>query len=212
MPDELPVPPLTRVDAIACFRISDYDTPLWDNPNSRAGRWNSAGEAPTQYFALDAPSAWAEIVCFNELKTEEEAAMLRTSVWVCRLTSYQLVDYRTFDAAQDAGFPPEALVDDDYTACREHARELRHMRVDGIIAPSAALPGSRCLTLFGPRVASAWNSDARLTVSMPTTHAAIGAPPGGIVEHVRHYGTRHETLENWLAGHPPPQDLPESLF
>jgi hypothetical protein len=204
--------PFARLDAAVGFRISDYDTPLWSLLNSRAGRWNNAGEAPTQYFALDAWAAWAEIVRFNELHSDAAAASLRTIIWVCRLTSYRLVKYETFADAAARGFPADALVDDDHARCRAQAQLLRAQGVDGIIAPSAALPGSRCVTLFGARVATGWNSDPRLAASIPTISAARGAPPVGLVERVRHYDDSHSGLDAWLAGQEPPPEAPQALF
>lgn len=59
---------------------------------------------------------------------------------------------------------------------------------NGVLAPSAALPGAVNLTLFGARVASRWNRPPLLASSLPASVIAKGAPPPGLVTQVRKIG------------------------
>jgi hypothetical protein len=122
-------------------------------------------------------------------------------MWVAELQIQQLADYRTFDAAREAGFPPDALVDDDYARCQEEGRRLRSQGFQGVLAPSAALPGTVNLTIFGPRIASNWDRAPLLASSVPAIRIAVGAPPEGIVERVRHKGEQHVGLSQYKAEH-----------
>jgi hypothetical protein len=180
------------------FRYSDYDTPFWVRPNSASGRWHVPTDGATQYLSLSVDAAWAELIRAEELRTEDEVGLIRMPMWVADIHVGKIADYGDFDKAQAAGFSPEALIDDDHTFCQEEGQRLRGLGCNGVIAPSAALPGSTNLTLFGPRVASSWGSPPILASSIPTHQIAVGAPPGGIVGRVRLRGEQHETFSNWV--------------
>jgi hypothetical protein len=76
-------------------------------------------------------------------------------------------NYHSFELAEAAGFAPEALVEDDLQRCQAEADWLVDRGIRGIVAPSAALPGSTSLTLFGPRVPVRWNSIPALASAIP---------------------------------------------
>jgi hypothetical protein len=90
------------------------------------------------------------------LRGEDEVALVRMPMWVAELHVQRLADYGSFDKAQAAGFPPDALVDDDYARCQAEGQRLRSEGFQGVLAPPAALPGTLNLTLFSPRLASRW--------------------------------------------------------
>jgi len=193
-----PKPQLTRFEDVA-FRYSNYDTPFWVRPNSEPGRWHRSGDGPTQYLSTTVEGAWSELIRAEGLRSDIEVSLVRMPMWVAELRIQRLADYRTFDAAQEAGFPPDALVDDDYSRCQEEGRRLRSEGFQGVLAPSAALPGAVNLTIFGPRIASSWNREPVLASSVPTVRIAVGAPPEGIVERVRHLGEPHAGLRQYRA-------------
>jgi RES domain-containing protein len=193
-----PKPQLTRFDEVA-FRYSNYDTPFWVRPNSEPGRWHWFGDGATQYLSTTVDGAWAELLRSEELQTEHEAALVRMPIWVAEVHVQRIADYSTFEKAEDAGFPPEALIEDDYSLCQAEGRRLRGKGIQGVLAPSAALPGSRSLTLFGPRIASTWELEPLLASSLPAMKIAVGAPPEGIVERVRHLGEKHALYEGFQA-------------
>jgi RES domain-containing protein len=181
------------------FRATTWDVPLWVNPNRRDGRWNRAGHGCTQYACLDPEGPYAELLRAERLRTEAEAATLKTDLWELRVDEGAVADYRTFDRAEAAGFPPEALIDDDHERCRAEAEYLRRHNVRGLLVPSAALPGSIGLVLFGPRVSVEWSATAGLAAMVPARRLAQGPPPSGLAAKVRHYGEPHWMLDEFRA-------------
>ena len=109
------------------------------------------------------------------------------------------VDYSTFEKAEAAGFPPDALIDDDRSRCQAEGRRLRSEGRAGVISPSAALPGSMNITLFGRRVGVKWGVPTKLASAIPCCVVALGGPPPGLAERVRHPGDAHAGYEDYLA-------------
>src|SRR4051812_35138576 len=119
-----PDPTSVGFDDVA-FRYSDYDVPLWARANSRDGRWHIAGTGATQYLSLSVDGSWAELVRWENLRTTAELRLVRMPMWVLRIRENRIADYGTFDAAEAAGFPPEALVAEDYSRCQAEGDRLR---------------------------------------------------------------------------------------
>jgi hypothetical protein len=197
-----PNPESVEFDDVA-FRYSNYDSPFWARPNSEPGRWHKVGDEATQYLSTTVEGAWAELIRTAEISSEPEVALVRMPMWAAQVHLKCLADYGTFERAAMAGFPPDALVDEDYSRCQEEGRKLREAGFQGILSPSAALPGATNLTIFGPRIASSWNVRPVLASSIPATEIAVGSPPEGIVDRVRQRGTNHTSLEAYFqAPHP----------
>jgi hypothetical protein len=181
------------------YRCTTYDVPLWVEPNRRDGRWNIAGEGCTQYFCLHPEAPFAEKLRHEDLRSEEEAATYRASLWQGRVDEASVVDYGSFDKAEAAGFPADALVDDDHERCQAEARWLVSHGVTALLSPSAALPGATNVTIFGPRVEVTWTTERRLTSQMPVQRLSTGPPPVGLTARVRYYGQEHSELASYLA-------------
>lgn len=181
------------------YRATTYDVPLWVNPNRRAGRWNLAWHDCTQYFCLDAEAPHAEMLRAEDLRTDDDAAMFRTTLWQARVDEGAIVDYSTFERAEAAGFPAEALVEDDHERCQAEAERLKSFNVRGLLSPSAALPGSVSLTLFGPRVQVDWATTVQLASMLPVQRIAEGTAPRGLVARTRFYGQPHAGLVEYRA-------------
>jgi len=190
-------PKFIRVTEVA-YRATSYDVPLWVNPNRRNGRWNIAGGEPTQYMALDAEAPFAEILRHEDLQTEEAASHYSATIWQLRIDSDLIVDYQTFELADSAGFDAEALVHDDHERCQAEAQWLISQGARGVLSPSAALPGSINLALFGPRVAVPWGTTIELASSIPTQKLTTGHPPPGLTERVRYFGQPEPILQTYL--------------
>jgi hypothetical protein len=173
------------------IRYSDYDTPFWARANSKSGRWHSVGDGPTQYLSFTTDGAWADLIRAEELRTEDELHLVRMPLWQVRIDQSYVVDYRDFERAQAVGFPAEALIDDDQTRCRAEGKRLRDAGYSGVLAPSAALPGEVCLTLFGARVAVDWNTRPGVSSAIPASILTVGAPPSGLLGRVRFRGQTH---------------------
>jgi RES domain-containing protein len=178
------------------FRWSDYDVPLWTRPNSSSLRWNRARQTPTQYLSLTAEGSWAELIRAEQLTTLAELRTVNMPLWVMRMRETRLADYSTFELAHAAGFPPDALVDDDYERCEYEAQRLRDKGFRGVLAPSSALPGAVNLTLFGRRLTVPWDypQDRLMASFVRCKRLTVGRPPDELLALVRHHGAPHPLL------------------
>ena len=183
-------PDQIRIHDVA-FRYSDYDTPFWARANTQDGRWHRPRTFPTQYFGLTPDVCWADLIRHENLRTDPEVAMIRMPLWVVKLSEQRIADYRTFEKAEGAGFPPDALIDDDWARCQAEGETLRKLGYRGVVAPSAALPGDLALTLFGGRRAVDWDDDPVVASAIPAKIVTIGAPPPGLIQRVRFVGEEH---------------------
>lgn len=183
------------------FRFANWDTPLWASPNRRAGRYGIAGDT-VQYWCLHPMGCWAEYVRFHSITNADEAAELRPRPWVARMPVPDEIPRLTFDNARDHGVDPEELVDDDWTACQRWGQANHQM--GAVIVPSAALPGTENLVVFGPRVRLRWESAPLGHQYVPTEVVADHAECMiDLLDHVRHRGDPHRGLEAWKRGDPP---------
>jgi RES domain-containing protein len=177
------------------FRATTYDTPLWVSPNSRQGRWSHPQDGTiAQYMALDVAGALAEMVRSENLRTYEEARELRVSIWELRVDEGAIVDFSSPRLAEEQGFAWEELLSDRWDECQAEGREIATAGGRGVLAPSASLPGSRCLTLFGPRTEIAWSAEPRLAIQIPSRHILRGEPGTGLVRDTRFFGDAHPEL------------------
>lgn len=174
------------------FRYSDYDTPLWVRPNTEDGRWHRARTEPTQYLCLSPDGCWADLIRRENLRTEIDVALIRMPLWVLKINEERIADYGTFEKAEAAGFPPDALIDEDWERCQAEAGRLKDLGFRGVLSPAAALPGETALTLFGGRYAVDWDKEPGLVSATPAKVVAVGAPPTGLVERVRFRSEQHD--------------------
>lgn len=195
-----PRPRAVAVDEVA-YRWSDYDTPLWARPNSSAQRWNRTREGSTQYLSLTPEGAWAELIRTEDLTSLAAVRLVSMPLWALHVRETRVADYATFEKAEAAGFPPEALVEEDHERCRAEGTRLRERGFRGVLAPSAALPGAVNLTLFGARLAVAWDSreDLRLAAFVPARQLAVGHPPDDLLARVRQRGALHTGLAGYRS-------------
>jgi RES domain len=145
------------VPELIAYRCAAWHTPLWADPNPVEARYNRAGEAPTTYFGLHPLTPWAELIRRLDISDPGEVSEVRPPLWVARvpLAPDDVVEL-TFEGATVYGLAPNDLVGDDYGPCQAFASELRadSAAPKAIVAPSAALPGTRNLVLLGERVIS----------------------------------------------------------
>jgi hypothetical protein len=186
-------PTAVEINAVA-LRYSSYDTPFWVRENTQAGRWHAHGAGATQYLSMSTDGAWAELIRNEELRTEDEVAMVSVSMWAAEVNQGMVADYSSFERAEEAGFDPSALVEEDYERCQHEGARLRALNYAGVWSPSAALPDATNLTLFGPRMASSWGRSTLLASSIPATVITKGAPPPGLLRNVRQIGMAHAGL------------------
>jgi hypothetical protein len=123
-------------------------------------------------------------------------------IWALTVQQSGLADYSSFEKAEQAGFSPDSLVDDDYKRCQAEGKRLREAGFAGVVAPSAALTGVVNVTLFGRRILSAWGVQTRLASSIPGCVVAVGSPFPGLAARVRYRGEAHSGYDLYVAGLP----------
>lgn len=189
-------------DAVA-YRIATWDTPLRVNPNRSAGRFNESGSPSTQYLGLHPLGPWAEYLRSNDLRDLGNLAEHRLRIWALRvdLSLATRIDFSTathFDLSR-----PDDLIADDHSACRALAERLRTdpHGPQSIIVPSAALPGTENLVIFGERTQIPYSWEPLSAVDIPAcVIAERSQPPPAIVPLVRYRGEPHSAFEAWQAG------------
>lgn len=191
---------------LVLYRWADYDTPLWVNPNRSSGRWHVRGSDPTQYWSLHPLGPWAERIRSSGMTTLDDLRSIRSRIWAARYEfdpgSVPEIDFST---CGQFGLRAEDLVSDDPGACQAAGARLRD-RYEGIIVPSAALPGAANVVLFGARAMSPYAMrPPDPDHDMPTALASEqGCPPDGLLPLVCHRGAVHRGLDAWEKGLPGP--------
>ena len=83
------------------------------------------------------------------------------------------------------------------------AERLRRSGTPGIVVPSAALPGTQNVVLFGPRVGSPYLLEPLGEVDVPASITAHdGRPVASLIDRVRFRGDAHAALEAWQRDEP----------
>ena len=132
----------------------------------------------------------------------ERLLELRARIWVLRVKEPRVHEVN-FDTATEFGLEPADLVADDYGACQNFADRCRREAnlPEAIRVPSAALPGTNNLVIFGPRVLAPYDVIPIEQIDVPGSVVAEGAHPlHTLVEQVRFLGEEHPALEAWSSG------------
>ena len=189
---------MTAAAELTAFRLATWRRPLRTEPSRVPGRYHAATDVDaTQYLCLHPLGPWAEFLRGEDLR---EADQVRQRVWALRLRVRGLARIGFAEAAEH-GVRPGDLVSDDHRACRRLAARLRERGVTGAIVPSAALPGTDNVVLFGARVSSPWTVEPLGPVDLPAGLTAdMARPPASLVGSVRFRGEAHRALEAWRAG------------
>lgn len=188
---------------IVAYRHAAYDSPWWVVPSARAGRFNRACEdEPTQYLALHPLGPTAELLR-HQLRSPDVdlAGTILANLWAVLVDAGDPFVNITFDnCATDYGISPEELVGDDYAPTQALAVRLRETGMEGFTVPSAALPGTDNLILFGSRLAHPYLELPSMPEECPTGHLSDGArPTHEVMPLVRFHGSPHAALDTWVA-------------
>jgi hypothetical protein len=185
---------------VICYRFASYSTPLRAVPASQAGRFNRGGDRePTQYASLHPLGPLAELMRNADLRSDDQVRAVRVRTWALDVPLHDLPQI-TFGTAKAYGIEPADLVADDQDPCRELAARLR-AEIPGAIVPSAALPGTSNVVLFGARIAAPYLVAPVSELDIPASITADGArPPRSLAAIVRYRGEPHPELESWAAG------------
>jgi hypothetical protein len=187
--------------AVTAFRLATWRRPLRTEPSRVPGRFHAATDTDaTQYLCLHPLGPWAEFLRAEALR---DVTLIAQRVWAARVELAGVLRVG-FAEAGDHGLRPGDLVSDDHRACRRLATRARAADATGLIVPSAALPGTENLVLFGPRVSSPWTAHAHGPLDVPAGLTAERArPPAGLDRFVRYRGMSHAGLEAFKAGEEP---------
>ena len=191
---------------VVAFRHANWDTPFWANPNRSEARFNRADSWPTQYLSLHPLTTWAEYLRRENFRTRDQLLEVSGRLWVTRLRVPDDALDLGFDNARTVGVEPEDLVGPDYAPCQAFADRWRADETNPqvILVPSAALPGTKNVVIFGPRVRipyawSAVDPDVDVAASVVAERAR---PPLTLPQVVCYRGGVHAGLEAWRAGQP----------
>jgi RES domain len=189
------------LSTVVAYRHAAYDTPWWVLPSTRPGRYNSDFAAgPTQYLALHPLGPAAELLRNVLSRPDEEFAdQVQLNLWAVLVEDEGVVDL-SFETAESYGITPEDLVGSDYGATQAVADRLRGDGVPGLRVPSAALPGTDNLVLFGPKLAHPYLEASVTPEECQTGHLSDAARPAReVLPLVRWSGTGHSALAEWRA-------------
>jgi hypothetical protein len=188
------------VPELVCFRAAAYALPLWSIANPRGGRFNDPGDGATQYLSLHPLGPFAELARHHGIRELDRLREIRSRVWALRFPLEAPIEL-SFASAQYHGVSPHELVGDDHGACRALGRRLRARAAEGAFYPSAALPGTVNLVLFGRRALAPYQAEPIDLSDVPGSVAGEDARPvDGLSGLIRHRGEAHPALEAYLAG------------
>lgn len=180
---------------MVAYRLSTYGNPLRTEPARKPGRYHAGEEgSPTQYLCLHPLGPLAEFMRANDLRSPEQVRQVHQRTWALRLEVNALPEV-TLSNANDFGLDASSLVADDLIGCQNLGVRLRD-EVPGIVVPSASLPGTRNVVLFGPRVGSPYLLEPISAVDVPASITAHAARPIlGLLDVVRFKNDPHAELE-----------------
>jgi hypothetical protein len=185
---------------VISYRLASYATPLRTIPASQPGRYSQGDEAaPTQYLSLHPLGPFAELMRNHDLRTPEQIRAVQARTWALDVSLDGLLEI-AFDSAEEYGIAAEELVGDDRSACQALAGRLRG-EAPGLIVPSAALPGTRNVVLFGARVAAPYLTEPASSLDIPASITAQdGRPLSSLVDALCFKDDSHPALRAWSRG------------
>jgi hypothetical protein len=183
---------------LTAFRHASYDSPWWAFPSSRAGRFNRARIDTVQYLTLHPLGPAAEMLRHNVGPSGNPDDVI-LNLWAAML-DVDPVTQVDFDDCAGYGLTADELVGDDYAPTQGLADVVRDSGAVAMIVPSAALPGTHNLILFGARVLNPFLREPLTPEEIPTGHLTDGArSPEEVAPHVRWLGSPHKAVEQWKS-------------
>lgn len=178
------------------FRHAAYDTPWWAFPSSREGRFHRAGQDTVQYLSLHPLGPAAEMLRHNVGPGgDPDEVVLNLWTAVIDIDSVATVDFQDCAAY---GLSADDLVGDDYAPTQALAAAVRGGGADAMVVPSAALPGTHNMILFGVRLLHPVLWEPISAEEIRTGHLTDTARPAAeIAGRVRWRGYPHTAAEQW---------------
>lgn len=183
---------------LVVFRHAAYDTPWWAFPSARGGRFHRAGEQTVQYLSLHPLGPAAEMLRHNVGPNGDPDDVI-LNLWTATIDVEDVVRI-DFDDCETHGRTVDELVGDDYSATQALTDTVQAMGAQAMIVPSAALPGTHNLVLFGVRLLHPYLAEPPEAEAVPTGHLTDGARAAAeVAAHVRWFGNPHASAEQWKA-------------
>lgn len=183
---------------LTVFRHAAYDSPWWAFPSERAGRFHRARSDTVQYLSLHPLGPAAEMLRHN-LGPSGNPDDVVLNLWTA-VVDVDDVTRVDFDDCARYGLTADELIGDDYTPTQGLADAVRSSGATAMRVPSAALPGTDNLILFGARVLNPFLGEPLTAAEIPTGHLSDGArSPAEVAQHVRWFGTPHKAAQQWKA-------------
>lgn len=174
------------------------------HPSQESGRWHRKGEAYAQYLSESPPGAWAELIRQQSIRSVDFAEEQRRNLWLVYVDEHSVADLSTFDAWESCGLSPSTAVG-VHADAQKVADDLRAAGYRGVLSPSAALPNTTNLTLFGSRYEHELSTDPRLwrnpdpEVWLACQLAAgKAAPPTTLLTQTCYRNAPHLGYREWL--------------
>ena len=194
---------------LVCYRASSYLTPVRARAHgwSSTGRYHDWGSPATQYLSLHPLTPWAELVRNQRCRDLDDALETRIAIWAIRLVLDEEPAAVDFDAAAAGALAtriePAELVADDARECRALAEAHRAdpSAAKVIRVPSAALPGTDNIVIFGRRRAIRYEATPLRPIQVPAAVSSVdGRLPRDLFRLVRRLGDPHAGYEGWRHG------------
>ncbi len=171
--------PATAPLELVAYRGISGLRPLWWTPNLGFGRWHGAGQTlPVQYLSTHPMGPLAEQARHAGAHQPAELRQLRRNVFALRVRLEHVVEL-SFEAAAAGGLDPGALVGppSSYPVCSEWLGTMMAgaAQLEGLLVPSAALPGTRTLVIVGKRHPLPYLSTPRRALDIPCAAAGLEA-------------------------------------
>ncbi|MEZ0364573.1 RES family NAD+ phosphorylase [Mycobacterium sp. pUA109] len=178
------------------FRHAAYDSPWWAFPSSVDGRFHRAGQQTVQYLSLHPLGPAAEMLRHN-VGSDGDPDDVILNLWTAgvEVNDVRRID---FDNCHRWGTTVDELVGEDYAVTQSLADAVRDGGAAAMTVPSAALPGTHNLILFGVRLLQPYLWRPLSDEEIPTGHLSDRAcAPAEVAAHVRWYGSPHAAAEQW---------------
>lgn len=178
------------------FRHAAYDTPWWAFPSSTEGRFHRAEQDTVQYLSLH-PSGPAAEMLRHHVGPTGDPDDVRLNLWAATI-DVDVVTTVDFGDCAAYGLTADELVGDYYAATQALADTVRGGGAEAMVVPSAALPGTHNLILFGVRISHPYLWEPIDVEEVRTGHLTDGARPAAeVADRVRWLGTPHAAVEQW---------------
>lgn len=132
------------------------------DPAPYPGRYHRQSDPGTWYSSLTEHGAWAEHIRHHPAGGVSPMEV-RRRIGRARAVDLVVLDLTDAKVRKQLGTRKQHLIGKDWTTCQRLASLARAAGLDGILAPSAALPGQTNLVVFASALAKLTAGSSRIT-------------------------------------------------